>query len=114
MPVTMESCIEECLSCHRFCIETTDYCLLEGGEHAAADHIRTMLDCSQMCATSADFMLRGSDLHTETCAVCAAVCEACAKSCDQFADDDTMKRCAAECRRCAASCREMSGKRRAA
>jgi hypothetical protein len=114
MPATMQSCIEECLSCHRICVETTAHCLEKGGKHAAADHIRTMLDCAQICATSADFMLRGSDLHTETCAACAAVCEACAESCEQIADDDIMKRCADACRRCAASCREMSGTRRAA
>jgi hypothetical protein len=111
---TMQSCIEECLNCHRVCVATTAYCLQKGGKHAAPDHIRTMLDCAQICTTSADFMLRGSDLYTHTCAACAAVCEACAKSCEQFADDDIMQRCADACRRCAESCREMSGTRRAA
>jgi hypothetical protein len=110
----MQSCIEDCLSCHRICVETTAYCLQKGGKHAAADHIRILLDCAQICATSADFMLRGSDLHTHTCAACAAVCEACAASCAQMADDEMMKRCADTCRRCAESCREMAGRRRAA
>jgi hypothetical protein len=111
---TMQSCIEECLNCHRVCVETTAHCLKKGGKHAAPEHIRTMLDCVQICATSADFMLRGSDLHIHTCAACAAVCEVCAKSCEQMADDDVMKRCVETCRRCAESCREMSGARRAA
>jgi hypothetical protein len=110
----MQSCIEECLHCHRVCVEMTAHCLEKGGRHAAAGHIRVLMDCAQICATSADFMLRGSPLHMNTCAACAIVCEACAQSCDQFADDEVMKRCADVCRRCAASCREMSGTRRAA
>ena len=114
MPANMQSCIEECLTCHRICVETTQHCLEKGGKHAEAKHIRTLLDCAQICATSADFMLRGSDLHVDTCAACAEVCEACAKSCDRIADDAEMKRCADVCRRCAASCREMAGTRRAA
>ena len=114
MPASMQQCIEECLNCHRTCVETMQHCLEKGGKHAKAEHIRTLLDCAQICATSADFMLRGSDLHVHTCAACAAVCEACAKSCEEIADDAEMKRCADVCRRCAASCREMAGTRRAA
>jgi hypothetical protein len=78
-----------------------------GGKHAAADHIRTLMDCAQICETSADFMVRGSDLHAHTCAACAAVCEACAVSCERLGGAE-MKRCAEECRRCADSCRAMS------
>jgi hypothetical protein len=112
--VTMQSCIDECLSCHRICVETAKYCLEKGGKHAEADHIRTMLDCTQSCATSADFMLRGSELHTYTCGACAAVCEACAVSCEKFGDDAVMSRCAKVCRSCAECCREMAASRRAA
>lgn len=112
--VTMQSAIDDCLNCHRICVEATAYSLNKGGRFAEASHIRTMLDCAQSCATCADFMLRGSELHTYTCAACAAVCDACAASCDKFGDDDMMKRCANICRRCAESCREMAGIRRAA
>jgi len=104
----MKKCIDECLSCHSICTDTTDYCLKKGGNHAEARHIRTMMDCAEICQTSANFMLRGSELHTNTCAACAVVCEACAKSCDTIEDDETMKRCAEACRRCAEECRRMS------
>ena len=114
MTANMQSCIEECLDCHRICVETTQYCLNKGGKHAQAEHIRAMLDCAQICATSADFMLRGSDLHVHTCAACAEVCDACAESCERMGDDAQMKRCAEACRACAASCREMAGTRKAA
>ncbi|HUK34035.1 MAG TPA: hypothetical protein VLV86_09010 [Vicinamibacterales bacterium] len=67
----------------------------------------TLLDCADMCATSANFMLRDSTRHRRTCELCAEMCDACAKSCAAFRDDDEMRRCEAECHRCAESCREM-------
>jgi len=105
----MQQCIQECLQCHRVCTETLTHCLQKGGRHASPDHIRTLLDCAEMCQTSAHFMLRNSNLHPLTCGVCAETCEACATSCDAIADDDMMRRCADVCRRCAESCRQMSG-----
>lgn len=106
----MQSCIEECLECHRICVETAAHCLALGGKHASAEHMRTLLDCADICRTSADFMLRGSRHHQATCGVCATVCDACAASCEQMgADDDLMRRCAQACRRCAESCRQMAG-----
>jgi hypothetical protein len=103
----MRSCIDECQSCHEVCVETTAHCLSMGGEHVEAGHLRTMMDCAQICATSADFMLRGSPLHAGVCGVCAEVCEECAESCDAL-EGAEMKRCADQCRRCAESCREMA------
>lgn len=103
----MRSCIDECQSCHEVCVETIAHCLELGGEHAEAEHIRTMMDCAQICATSADFMLRGSLSHGEVCSVCADVCEECAESCAAL-DGEEMKRCAEQCRRCAEACREMA------
>jgi hypothetical protein len=103
----MRRCIDECVSCHEVCLEAVTHCLEKGGEHARADHIRLLLDCVQICQTSADYMLRGSEFHTRVCEVCADVCERCAKDCDRF-DDEVMRRCAEECRRCAESCRQMA------
>lgn len=107
----MRDCIQECQSCHAVCIETVTHCLQKGGQHAEAEHIRLLLDCVEICQTSANFMLRGSDLHVHTCAACAEVCERCAEDCERMADDDMMRRCAEACRRCAESCRRMAGGR---
>jgi hypothetical protein len=85
-----------------------DYCLQKGGRHAEANHVRRLIDCAEMCQTSADFMLRGSELHVYTCGACAEVCNACAKSCESMADDEMMRRCAEACRTCAQECRKMS------
>jgi len=104
----MQQCIQECLTCHSTCLQAVSHCLQMGGKHADPRHITLLLDCAEICQTSANFMLRGSALHGRTCGVCAEVCERCAQSCEQMGDDATMRACADECRRCAESCRHMA------
>src|SRR6478735_4373185 len=103
----MQDCIDRCQSCQETCLETIGHCLELGGKHASADHIRTLMACAEMCATSARFMLLESPHHAVTCGACAEICEACAADCERF-DDEIMARCADECRRCAQLCRQMS------
>ena len=94
----MRQCIQNCLECHSICVETAQHCLMLGGEHAGAKHVRLLLDCAQICQTCADFMLRTSHYHIKTCGVCAEICRDCAKSCEQMAgEDETMKKCAEAC-----------------
>lgn len=107
----MDRCIEACNACHEVCTETVSHCLEMGGKHAAADHIGLMLDCADICATDARFMMRGSAHHADVCAACAEVCDACAKSCDALGGDQHMQLCADQCRRCAELCRQMAGSR---
>jgi hypothetical protein len=78
-----------------------------GGAHVEQQHVKLMLDCIQACQTCADFMIRGSALHTQMCRVCAAVCEACAASCDSIKSPE-MHACAEACRTCVDSCASMS------
>ena len=104
----MQNCIEACMTCHAVCVETVQHCLKMGGKHAEPAHIRMLLDCQDICQTSADFMLRGSEMHQRTCGVCAEVCEACAADCAKFTDDSMMQRCAEACRMCAEECKKMA------
>lgn len=104
----MRTCIQECQNCHDVCLETIHHCLELGGDHAEPNHIRLLMDCVEICQTSANFMLRMSDLHTETCRACAAVCERCAQDCERFEEDEMMQQCARACRSCAQSCRKMA------
>jgi hypothetical protein len=105
----MRRCSEQCAQCHAVCVETAQHCLERGGRHAEAGHVRLLLDCAQICATSEDFLLRGSDLHALTCGACAEVCTRCAEACEQMRDDEVMRRCAEICRQCAESCARMAG-----
>lgn len=103
----LRDCVNECWTCRDACQSTlTLYCLEKGGAHAAPEHVRMMLDCIQICQTSADFMTRNSAMHEYVCGACAEICDACADSCEQM-DDERMKACAKECRACAKSCRDM-------
>lgn len=105
---SMQQCITECLECHRICAETVAHVLHGGGAHSETEHLVALLDCAQICATSADFMARRSPHHDHLCAECAEICDSCAALCESHKDPDgQMKRCAEACRRCSQSCRQM-------
>jgi hypothetical protein len=104
----IRNCIQECVNCHGVCLETSVHCLSEGGIHAAADHVQTLLDCAEFCQTAANAMLRHSPLHGRSCELCAEACDRCADSCDRITGDAQMRACADACRRCASTCRSMT------
>lgn len=108
----MKDCIANCSECHDLCVAAVAHCLQTGGEHAAPELIRTLLDCAQTCDTSRDLMLRGSPLHQLYCRGCAHACGSCATACESFGDDEALRACAEACRRCMASCRAMGGESR--
>lgn len=104
----MQVCIQNCTLAHQISEQTLAYCLTKGGVHNEARHLKTLIDCAQICMVSADFMSRDSKIHSSVCEVCAEACQACAASCDQFADDETLKLCADVCRQCEETCRQMA------
>jgi len=106
----IQQCITDCQNCAAGCLETMQHCLMLGGQHAAAPHITLLADCAEICQTSGNFMLRGSEFHADACRACAVVCHACDDSCRRIgADDETMRACADACRKCAESCERMAG-----
>jgi hypothetical protein len=106
----MQVCIQNCIQCHQVCEQMIQHCLSKGGLHSETTHIRTLQDCAQICAASADFMIRQSSLHSRTCGICAEACLACAIECELFTDDEMMSMCADVCRRCTESCRKMAAR----
>lgn len=108
MTQEMQQCINNCLDCHGTCSNIAVYCLEQGGHYAQASHIKLLLDCAEICQTSANFMLRSSTFHARTCGVCAEICDRCAQECEQMGNDASMNHCAEVCRRCATSCRQMA------
>jgi len=97
----MNDCIQDCLNCHTVCLDTAMRVMQKSGN---ADNVRTLLDCAEICLTSAHFMLRGSPLHTSTCQLCAMICQHCGEMCAQIGEND----CANACNACANSCQQMS------
>jgi hypothetical protein len=103
----MRQCMESCWKCRHECHTALfNHCLVMGGKHVEAEHIKLMTDCIQMCQIAADAMARQSPMHAEICAVCADICDACAESCEGI-DSPEMSHCAEICRKCANDCREM-------
>ena len=104
--------IDRCQSYQAMRVETINHCLELGGRHAAADHVKLLMACADVCDTSARLMLLSSKFQMRTCELCAEICEACAKNCESVGgDDETMQRCAEICRRCAESCRSIAAAR---
>lgn len=108
MSEEMQRCMQLCHDCHTSCVQLIEHCLKVGGRSAAPDHIRALLDCAQICSTTADFMARGSSFHDRTSSLCSEICRRCVESCEQIAGDNHVKQCAELCRRCAGSCEHMA------
>lgn len=101
----MQSCIDACTQCYQTCLQTAmNHCLDRGGKHVEPAHFRLMMNCAQICQTSANLQLSGSIFSSKFCALCSEVCEACADSCAEL---DEMGDCEKVCRDCASSCRAM-------
>jgi hypothetical protein len=110
----LQECIRLCWDCRHICQKTLfKHCLPIGGVHMDEPYVKAAIDCIQICQVAADFMTRESAYHMLVCAVCADICTACAKACEQIGDE-TMMKCAEACRACARSCREMGKMREAA
>ena len=105
MSADMTQCLANCSASHDLCLTTVARCLQMGGAHAEVAHITLLLDCAQICDTSADAMRRHSAHSPTICRACADICRACADSCDKVG----MTECAAACRKCAESCTRMAG-----
>lgn len=104
----MQECIEECLNCHAVCTMTLQHCIASGGIHTEVNLIGLVLDCAEICQTSANYMLRGSPYHVITCAACAELCRACEDACRAVPDDEQLAHCADVCAGCADVCDRMA------
>ena len=106
---SLEKCIRDCLACYQECLSCIPHCLSLGGKHTDPSHITLMMECAEICNTSATMMQLKGQFAFEHCQLCAKVCEACAQSCSQIDPEDSMmQKCADMCLRCAESCRSMA------
>ena len=100
MDEEVEDCITACVACEAICLQTVYHCLKIGGARAAADHIRTLLDCSEMCRSTVHFMLAESAFQSRVCALCSEVCRRCEAACRALGEAQDL-RCAEACHCCA-------------
>ena len=98
----MADCIQDCLNSHAVCLDTA-MSLLQKGNHYA-DPVRMLLDCSEVCATNAHFLMRNSPVYGSVLQPCAQVCTHCAEVCDEIGETD----CANACRASATCCEQMA------
>jgi len=98
----MEDCIQDCLNSHAVCLDTAMSLLQKG--HTCADPVRILLDCSEVCATNAHFLMRNSPVYGSVLQACAQVCTHCAEVCDEIGEND----CANACRASATSSEQMA------
>jgi hypothetical protein len=67
----MADCIQDCLNSHAVCLDTAMSLLQKGNNYA--DPVRILLDCSEICATNAQFMIRNSPVYGSLPAMCASL-----------------------------------------
>jgi hypothetical protein len=103
----LKECIRDSLECYGSCTETLSRCLSMRGKHAEPENINLLLDCAAISSINADFILRQSTYHPQTCGLTADICDECADNCERF-EENFMHECAKVCRRCAESCRELA------
>lgn len=104
----LQNAEQACWDC-RHTIQKTlmTHCLPIGGVHMEERHVRAMVDCMEICQTTADFLTRESDFHAQLCELTAEICKAAAKSCEQIGDEKMMA-CAKAARACADTCKEFA------
>ncbi len=61
-----------------------------------------MLDCSEMCQTAANFLIRDSDHYLRICREAAEICADLMSRCEKV---DGMESVISECGKCVAACR---------
>jgi hypothetical protein len=105
----IERCIQHCEDTHDACLELIDHCLEKGSAFAVPDAIRVLEDCSEICRTAADFMVRDSRLHLTVCRACATICEETARGLERLPEDDLIRRGAELVRKCSQSCEALAG-----
>ncbi|EHR60546.1 four-helix bundle copper-binding protein [Saccharomonospora cyanea] len=107
-------CIEECVACAQACAACADACLSEPDDvlPSLRKCIRTNLDCSDVCDTTARVLSRhtgyDANLTRAVLEACATVCRSCADECGAHAHHHEHCRvCAEACRRCEQACQEL-------
>lgn len=102
---TIQACIDACRRCHEACRRVLSALSRNQGGLQIEPSIHVLLECSDLCALSADMQLMQSPYRRRMCEICAEACRVCEHQCmgTAIADD-----CAEACRLCAEYCEAMA------
>jgi hypothetical protein len=105
--------IQAAVDCAQACTACANACLSEPDVGELIRCIRSNLDCTDVCESTARVLSRCSgpdaDLTPAVLEVCIRACRACANECNQHAAHHAhCRRCAEACARCGEACEELS------
>ena len=103
----MTDCIEACNDTREAALRTLAWVTSEGFDNATPEFVRLLSDVAEICVTAGNFMLRGSELHHETCKACEEVCEAALEACEQSGLDE-IEDLKEQLESCIEHCRDMA------
>ncbi len=98
--VPKDSCVAECKTCAKECLDCMLYCKSKGHDH----HAHMTDACHHACLMCAAAVEGKTPNAWEACELCEKMCNDCAAMCEK--GDDRMKKTAEECRKCAKACAE--------
>lgn len=103
-----QTCIEACLRCAAICNYCASSCTQEKDVNMMAACIKLDMECAAICYATGQLMSLGSDKAMDLCRICAEICEACARECEQHDHFEHCRVCTKTCYQCAEECREMA------
>ena len=84
-----EHCISVCQACHSNCLTTAmTMCLEKGGALLRPAHFRSLMNCTELWQTSANFMLSDSPMHHHLSRICSELSDACIDSCEEIGQSE--------------------------
>jgi hypothetical protein len=101
-----QSCMEACTQCHQTLMHTVmQYSLPHDTTQFDIELFRLMMNCAELCQTTANFQLSDSKFCRQVATLNAQLCEECAAGCERRGD---LEDCVQACRECAECCRNLN------
>jgi hypothetical protein len=97
-----------CLRAHEACEAAVAHALRAQEGEAVDERVGALLDCADVCRTTARHIRYGSPLLRGTAGVAAELCERAAEACLALAHTPALPTWAEACRRSAACCRRLA------
>ncbi len=91
-------CAVECEHCANACLDEGDHLPM------MVNCIRLDRDCATICRSTADLIIRGSEISDKALEICAEICTKCAEECGSH-DMDHCQECSKACMECAEACK---------